>query len=205
MILVLGLSFAVLSGCGKDNSSGGSSKSTQNANPYNSSNPYYQAPSNSAKVAMDNALAWYRTRAETPTQIGPRTEQRDQITLNDPKCSERNFLGIFDVELCKQGGFTRSALPARTINVVLSNDKSLNSKLARAFNPGGGATILNAVETSSPMMNGGKLYRLTYVKTNGHTLYFVIDTGLNSAFNPVEIYESEIKSGEVVTNPFQLK
>lgn len=196
-----------VTGCGKDNKTGGAGGSvgTQFGNAYNSTNPYYQDPSAMTKQAFDNATAWLNTNVETSTYLGPRTENRDKIVYNAPSCNTKTYLGFIDIEMCKSGQVSREFLASRTVNVVLSNDKRANQKLAQAFAPAEGATLISATQSVSPMGNGGSLYKLTYVKTNGHILQYMIDTGLNSAFNPVEIYDSELAQAEVVSNPFSLK
>jgi hypothetical protein len=196
---------AMAMSCGKDSKSGGSNGVQQTMNPFNEGNPFYKSPSEKTSSALNNAKAWYESPTEAATSMGQKTEKRVEYSYNEPDCNKKTVFGFMDIEVCKQSKVSTTNLEPRTVNVVPNNNKAANTKLAPVFNPANGATLRQASEVNSPMNNGGKLFTLEYVKSNGHILQYKIDTGLNSAFNPVEIYDSELKKGEVVTNPYELR
>lgn len=193
------LVFAVA--CGKDekNKSGNSGY----FNPYNSSNPYYQNPTQQSDSAINNLKAWYASTNEPITSLGQRTEKRDKLTYNPESCKTKTYLGFIDIDVCKQSSTSSVHLPDRIVYILPTTNKALNAKLTPVFIPVAGTTLAYATETNSPM-GQGRLFTITYIKTNGNIIQYKVDTALNSAFNPVEIYDSEIASGEVVINPGQL-
>ncbi len=195
--------------CGKDNNSGtASSRSTNQpvtaSSPYNQTNPFFENPTLQNQTALQNLTAWYNSPAEIPPTIGPKTEKRVAVGLSANSCNTKTYLGFIDINTCKSSNQSTTNLPDRTVNVILSNTKSANSKLAAVFTPTGGGTLKTITEEASKVYASGKLYTLEYVKPNGHILQYKVDTGLNSAFNPVSIYDSEQSKGEYVSNPMQL-
>jgi hypothetical protein len=201
--LLLASVLVVSVGCGKESKSKGTTAVAYN--PYDTTNPYYQDPTVATQAAMANANAWYAATAETVSTIGQRIEQRVSYVYSGPNCSTKSYAGGFiNFEFCKQSSATPT-YTSRTVNVLQSNVKSQNPKLAAAFTPPAGSTLYSASETNSVFSLTGRVFVLTYAKPNGHGMQYVIDTGLNSAFNPVKIYDSEAASGEEVTNPYNLR
>jgi hypothetical protein len=199
MNLIFSSLFVVAVGCGKENKSG--SKSNYGAyNPYNTYNPYYQNPSQPSQQALANLQAWYTSTAEVSGTIGPKSEQRLVVTYSGG-CDTKTILGFIDINICKSGSAQTSNTVTRIVNVVATNNKSQNANLAAVFAPANGGTLVNVTEAQSPVSQFGRLFTLTYAKLNGHSIQYKVDTGLNSAFSPVEIYDSELKRGERVLNP----
>ncbi len=53
-------------------------------------------------------------------------------------------------------------------------------------------TIVNV--TTSTSNTGGVFYAIYLVKSSGYSAVYTIDTGINSAFNPVYIFDSETRT-----------
>lgn len=188
-------------GCGKESKSGSGSS----YNPYNQNNPYYQNPTQQTQAAITNLQAWYQSSTENSGSIGQKTERRQPISFTEASCSTKTILGFIDINYCKNSQQSTGSVVSRAVYIVSGQVKSQNSKLATALSPGNGATLVSATETNSPVnYSTGRLFTLNYAKSNGHIIQYKIDTGLNSAFNPVEIYDSEARTGEYVLNPQQL-
>lgn len=186
------LAFVV--GCGKDGGGGGGS----------SSNPYTGNVPATSQQALANFRAWYNSTTESAYPgIGSRTEKRVLQTFSSTDGCESKPISIFGVSLGNINYCFGSSNPVnlqnltRTVYVLASQTKSQNAKLVAA-NSGSGMTLANVSQTNGQY--GGAVYYIEYAKSNGHRVVYVIDTGLNSAFNPVKITDSEARTVEEVTN-----
>ncbi len=178
-------------GCGKDNKSG--STGTQ-PNPFSGNL--------GSGTAEANFKTWYLSSTEGPIPgIGSKSETRTIKTYTQTDGCELKPITIFGVNLgninyCFSGsGPSSTETIRRTVNVLPSVNKSSNSVLAAAYT-GAGMTLVKITEDTSFY---GKVFYLEYTKTNGHRVLYKIDTGIHSAFNPIEISDSEEKTVETVT------
>lgn len=193
--IVLCASLAVFAvGCGKDNKSSGGG-GVVNTNPYTGTVPA------SSQQALKNFQAWYASTTEGQIPgLGQRTEIRRITTYGQTDGCEQKPISIFGVDLgninyCfNSSSQTNSNDVSRVVNVVASQNKSQNAKLAAAYS-GAGMTLANVIQGRSQY---GTYYQLEYAKSNGHRVVYIIDTGINSAFNPVQITNSEARTVEVV-------
>lgn len=185
--------FAV--GCGKDNKSSGGSGGVVNTNPYTGTVPA------ASQQALKNFQAWYSNKTEGQFPgIGQKTEFRRITTYSQTDGCEQKPISIFGVDLgnlnyCFNSSSQSSSKDSsRTVNVLANQTKSQNTKLAAAYS-GAGMKLANVSQGRSQF---GTYYQLEYVKTNGHRVVYTIDTGIHSAFNPVQITNSEARTVESV-------
>ena len=194
-----------LVGCGKDNSSGGSKSGGGT-----SSNPISVPDLPSTSTDQFNRLkSWYTSTAQhgLPNVAGSRIEKRAYLDYSSVtnECKTKTLLGFIDINYCFNNESIKPTIKERTVHVVLGGNKSLNNEnLRRVFSPPSGYIFDKVIEASSPINSRARLYTVDYIKPNKHILRFKIDTGLNSAFNPVEIYDTETKKVEYVYNPIEL-
>jgi len=178
-------------GCGKDNKSGGSNPQT---------NPLSGNVGNGTAEA--NFKAWYLSNIEGPMPgIGSKTETRTIKTYTQTDGCELKPINIFGLNLgnvnyCfSSSGSSSSETVRRTVNVAPNMNKSSNTVLAEAYS-GAGMRLVKITEDKSFY---GKVFFIEYAKTNGHRVLYKVDTGIHSAFNPIEISDSEEKTVETVT------
>jgi hypothetical protein len=178
-------------GCGKDNKSGGSNPQT---------NPFSGNLGNGTAEA--NFKSWYLSNTEGPMPgIGSKSETRTIKTYSQTDGCELKPINIFGINLgninyCFSGsGPSSTETVRRTVNVLPSTNKSTNSVLAGAYT-GAGMRLIKITEDKSFY---GKVFFIEYAKTNGHRVLYKVDTGIHSAFNPIEISDSEEKTVETVT------
>ncbi len=185
--------FAV--GCGKDNKSSGGTGTVPAVNPYTGSVPA------SSQQALKNFQTWYASKTEGKIpSIGQRTEIRRITTYSQTDGCEQKPISIFGVDLGNLNYCFNSSSQSdsddvtRVVNVIVNQTKSQNTKLAAAYS-GAGMKLASVIQGQSQF---GTYYQLEYVKTNGHRVVYIVDTGINSAFNPVQITNSEARSVESV-------
>ena len=182
-------------GCGKD---GGKSSGNNN---YNwGQNPYGSSQDSQASYA--SALTWYNSNSEISQTYGPRVEKRRTSVYSGPECKQKTALGFIDYTYCKNTQ-PQGSDSSRTVNVIVQPVKSQNADLAAVFANQG--SLLRATSSISPVNTNGRLYKIELIKSNGKLVQFTIDTGLNSAFNPVEKYDEETGTLNYVTNPYDLR
>jgi hypothetical protein len=182
-----------LTACGKDQNSGSSSSLSQQANPISQPNQILQG-----QAALDSAKKWYNSNYEPKTSLGARAETRViETNRNSNNCSTSEFLGFIDFSIC--GGISSPSVKyeSRTVMVDAQTVKSGNSKLANAFITQE-RTLVGA--SQRPSQFGGTLIELAYRKTNGHQLFYRIDTSFFSAFNPILIQDTETGRTEQIAN-----
>lgn len=185
--------FAV--GCGKENKSGGEAASP--VNPYTGSVPA------ASQSALKNFQDWYNSSTEgSYPGIGQKIETRIVQNYSRTDGCETKPITIFgynitEINYCFSNSTSVSNQETdRVVNVLVSQVKSQNTKLAQAY-AGSGMTLANATSLGQSRY-GGTIYQLEYSKSNGHRVVYIIDTGVNSAFNPVQITDSEAKTVEFV-------
>lgn len=200
-LLCTALMLVFIVGCGKENSSGGGGTTT---------NPITVPDVPSTSSDQFNRLkSWYTSTAQDglPNVAGPRTEKRAYLdySLVTNECETKTWLGFIDINYCFNNESVEPIIKQRTVHVVLGGNKALNNdNLRRVFSPPSGFTFDKVTEANSPLSSSARLYTVDYIKPNKHVVRYKIDTGLNSAFNPVEIYDTETKKTEYVTNPREL-
>jgi hypothetical protein len=197
VLLMLAVTTLTLSGCGKDNSTG---KGGVYRSPYSGTIPA------GSQTAFANAQAWYSSTVEgLPNSPGARTEQRRVDVYKDGNgCKTKTLLGFFDVNFCFNNTSPESSnTVSRVVYVILNQAKSNNPKLAAVFAPPANFQLVNATQSSG--FFGKNIYTIEYANPGtGHSIRYMIDSGLNSAFNPVDIYDTATRSREYVINQQQL-
>jgi hypothetical protein len=185
----------VASGCGKDNKSGGSG-SQPNPQPSPISGNF------GSGSAQENFKSWYFSTTEGPIPgVGSKTERRTIKTYSQTDGCELKPINIFGIDLgsfnyCFSGSSQSSIeTVTRTVNVTPSFNKSSNTVLAGVYS-GSDMTLVKLTEDKSFY---GKVFFFEYAKPNGHRVLYKVDTGIHSAFNPIEISDSEEKTLETVT------
>lgn len=190
------LSFVAVS-CGSEKSKGGGSKSYS---AYSASAYFTQ----SSQYAMDNVLAWYNSNTEgsfpNPNFPGVKTEERTLKTFSPATnpCTSTNYYGIITLTSCNHSSPSPISTVTSTnqVPMIPGQVKSNNPKLAQALS-GSGMTLYEAVQMSSGWQ---AVYILKYYKANGHTVKYTIDTGVNSAFNPIATEDSETNTKEELSS-----
>ncbi len=188
--------FAV--GCGKDNkSSGGGTGPIPAVN----TNPYTGTVPASSQQALNNFQAWYNSNNEGQFPgIGQKTEVRKITTYSQTDGCEQKPISVFGVNLgnlnyCfNSSSQSNSTEVSRVVNVLVNQTKSQNPNLAAAYS-GAGMTLANVIQGQG---QNGAYYQLEYAKSNGHRVVYTIDTGIHSAFNPVQITNSEARTFEEI-------
>lgn len=197
MFLFASLMLVTIAGCGKDNKSSGGVPVAPIA-PIGGDPLIGNTVDTNGTQAYNNAQAWYASRTEPSTFVGVKQEYRIvQRPNNQNDCKNKSYLGGFiNIQTCFSGSQKTTPAVKRTVYVVASPVKSSNPKLSPVFSSS--LTLINASQS-------GALYTLEFGKTNGHVIRYKIDTSLNSAFNPVEIWDTEQGRLEYVANPNDLR
>ncbi|HXH29727.1 MAG TPA: hypothetical protein VNJ01_02830 [Bacteriovoracaceae bacterium] len=179
LLLTVGLS------CGK-NSSG-----KKNQPPLY--NQYVGIIPSTSQQPMDNLRAWYTSTNEgTFPTIGQHTEERRITTYSSSEGCSKWAIFTFCLGSSSNGTHVDSS---KTINILATGSKATNSKLAVAM----AGTSLELVNVSQYPMSQGAIYTLVYKKPiSNHLIVYTIDTGINSAFNPIRIEDTEAKTVEKV-------
>jgi hypothetical protein len=205
-LIGISLILTLFASCGKENKSSGT-----NSAPASSPSPVIAPVQNNinstGQQALSNAQAWYNSTVENsvPTQFPAYTEYRQVSTYSEPNCKSTSLLGGF---INISGCFNSPTQSSRQVSSIKTpvrdgSAKSGNSKLAAAFNTPAGYTLLGAQQT--PVQNGS-LFQIDYGNSsNGHVLRYTIDTSLNSAFNPVSIYDTSARVMENLINANNLR
>lgn len=191
-----------LTSCGKDNSSGTSSTKAPATNTnQNSTNPYSNQVPSSSQAAFNNFKSWYLSTNEGAIPgIGQRTEVRSLKTYSTSSNCQTNPVSLFGVNIVNVNYCFSNTSPSSTqelerqINVLPSQNKSLNSKLAQIYQ----GTNMTLVSASEFPAGNGKLFQIEFKKSNNEKVVYQIDTRINSAFNPVYILDSGAKTIETL-------
>ena len=192
--LMICLSLFLVS-CGKESSSSGTSYS----NLYNSTLP------TGSSDALTGLTTWYQGTAEGNyyTTSTTRIEYRTVKTYNASNGCSNQAINVFginlgSVNLCSNNSsLANSTTVSRSVTpVIAGNSKVGNTKLAQLFS-GAVGTLANVTQAQSSF--GGMAYTLTFTKATGYQAVYVVDTGINSAFNPVYIIDTEARTEETVS------
>lgn len=173
-------SFLVLAvGCGKDNKSGGNNSYT---------NLYNTGLGNDSRIVLDKLTAWYQGVNEGISVTGLRNVVKKELIYNtQPTCEQKKFLGI-PYTVCQYSGSPTQEreLSSQPINLVQDGRKISekgNTELNEVFN-GSQGTLLSAVDVSSLRSE------LTFLRSDGVTVTYVIDRGYHSLVNPIKKSET---------------
>lgn len=192
-LLCTSLMLTFLVGCGKDNASGGGTPPATNLLQQGN------IPADSQQ-AFKNVSTWYSNNVEGyPSTLGSRLEKRTITNYsNSNNCDTKTFLGFFNINYCLESSSNNNVSTAeRTVYLVSNQSKSTNNpKLVSVFSPATDLKLHKVSELPSPGGEGYHIYVFDYIKPNNHVLRYVIDTGLHSAFNPIEIHDTEIQRSE---------
>lgn len=190
-LLSLFLILSFTAACGKKE--GGGSGSSNNSNQYNN------GLNTSGQTALTNLMAWYNSTSEGSLPVatigrGDIVKAVDRQSINS-NCLDLGFLG--DACFNTSGGaWTTTTLPVMPRNTgAKANVAAVNEAIAPLM---GGSnprslTLVNGVNSiaqqQSPITSG-VLYTITYKIGNTRKLViYQIDTGYNSAVNPVGIID----------------
>jgi hypothetical protein len=203
LFLFLTLSLFLIS-CGKDEESSSSSSSKE---PVKETTEKVEEVVDNMETTGTNAyskvLSWYTSKTENSTPAGTVLEQRLLESFSKSNCKDTTVLGFINLQTCFGTSSTRAEYIYNHVTASSSTDKTQNTKLYLVFNPSSDMGLQGVLESTGPF--GKPLYQIDYVKMNGHVIRYKIDTGLNSAFNPVEIYDSELGTRESVINASSLR
>lgn len=194
-LMSLFLILAFSASCGKKE--GGSSGSSSN----NVNTPVNNGLNTTGQLALTNLLAWYNSTAEgsLPTaSIG----RGDIIKAVDKQSISSNCidLGFFGDACFSAGGgnWTTTILPTMPRNTgAKSNVVAVNEALAPLV---GGANTrnlillngVNSITQQQSPVTSGVLYTITYKVNNTQKMVmYQIDTGYNSAVNPVGLIDEQ--------------
>jgi len=198
------LTLGIFVSCGKDSTTN-TSGSSSSAQPY--STPVQQLAnnlsSNSGQSAFNNLLSWYNSNVENSTPAITVKEQRRIDRFSQPNCKTNTYFSILNLQTCF--GSTSGSVDYVERNVTASTNtiKSSVPNLAAIFQPTASMTLMGVTQWSGPF--GKPMYQLDFFKSNGYFLRYQIDTGLNSAFNPVLVFDSEKGTSEIIINPYYLR
>ncbi len=175
------LVFAV--GCGKENKSG-----------KGGGVPLWNLYSNQATTSLQQ---WYQGVEMSPI-TGVRQETR-RVEIYNPNggCSTKTLLGFIDINVCLSSNAVASAtnVTNQIVPIAPGQPRSSVARLAAVFNPGNGMAVSNVQQIS------GSVFQIdVYNQSTGHSLRYKVDTNLNAAFNPVEIYDTQALRKEFITN-----
>jgi hypothetical protein len=194
------LSFAAA--CG--NKDGGSSKGN------NGYSPTSNGLNASGTQAQTNLIAWYNSTVEGsyPSMSYPvRFVTRSTRSFSTSNGCNQQSVSVFglnlgNINLCydtQNGGSTSQS--QEQVLLVANGSKSLNPKVAEAMSgiltPGQNGNLLVSVTQKPSTKSSGSVFVIQYVNSNQKSLVYVIDTGINSALNPV--YSMDGGNGKEVT------
>lgn len=181
-------------GCGKDNKSSGKGVSNNLlANPYTGKVPA------ASLTAYTNLMTWYKGTTEGPLpqmNLAHYGETRTISTLKQ-ECSTTTidlWITEKDLTICKESS-TDNEVQRNVARTAVGSSKAGITKLNQALN-GSGLTLIKVTQSKS---YAGNLFQIEWAKSNGHRLVYMIDTGLNSAFNPYQIIDSEARTIESIS------
>lgn len=180
----------IIAGCGKDSGGGGSSSTMLGTNSSNLSS--------TAVAAAQSFQSWYESASEPSVTVGPYvlTKTSSASSNSGSNCSLKTW-GIFSYYSCSSSSSSSSSGSTSTTCgvTVYSSASSLkghNPVLAGLYN-GTLGTLINGTQN-------GSNYNFTIQKPNGHVITYVINTQYPSAFQPVQVQDTETASLISVTN-----
>lgn len=210
IVKALGLALLItLAGCGKGSSKGGSSVNC-------AKNPYQQAclvnggmngiGTISGTQALANFKAWYASsnNGMYPGSANLYKEDRTTYTYNTGSNCSSQPVKIFGINLGNFQSCSYSSSPTstntvtNTVAVLVGASKASNAILASIY-AGTAGTLVSAVQTQGLPSYGGALYIIRLQAVDGSVKEYWIDTGINSAFQPVKTVDVTNSKEEVVT------
>lgn len=180
--------------CGKDNKSSGKSASNNLL-----TNPYIGTVPADSAAAYNNLMTWYKGTSEgslPQMNLAHYGETRTISTLKQ-ECSTTTidlWITEKDLTFCKETSSQRE-VERNLARTAAGTSKASNTKLAQALS-GSGLTLVKVTQGQS---YSGSLFTIEWAKSNGQRLVYTIDTGLNSAFNPYQIIDSEARTIESIS------
>jgi hypothetical protein len=191
--LIFGLLIMSFFSCGKSNNSGHSTNNTSS---------YGLDTYSTNQSAINKFKAWYISPSESSFPgVGQKTEERKIKTYSQTDGCESNPINIFGLNIGNLSYCFNNVSPANTqtvkhvINILPTQNKAMNSKLAEIY-AGTNMTLITASEF--PIQNGN-IYQIEFRKQNGQRVYYQVDTSINSAFNPVLIIDTELRTTETLS------
>lgn len=198
--VALSLLGLLVMGCGKSESKGGSSSGSPSTSPSTWTPSTSNNTTATSSQALQNYNSWYTSTSEsaTPT-VGLRSVVRTTLTYSASNGCTSQPLTIFGVQLgstnfCLGGG----SAPAKTVStsflqIAATNNKALNVKLPNILTSSYGELV--------DISQQGNIFKFTYF-VNGTGAYdtVVVDTGINSALNPVYLSNTATKKVEQLTS-----
>ncbi len=202
--LLTSLIFATtLASCG--NNSGGSTRTShQNSNNSSTGNTGVSA---SSSVAKTNLLKWYNSTVEggypssssiqmTPMRFVYKTV-KELSTSNSCNNQSLNLFGmnLGSLNLCfnTQTSGTGETLPGEMVQLLASGSKKNNEALGEAM-----SGIVSSSDSELILVSvtqSGTVFVIQYINGEQKSVIYSIDTGLNSALNPV--YHLDGVNGEI--------
>jgi hypothetical protein len=189
--LFLVVSFAA--SCGKKDSSSSSS----NANPLNSSGAF----SASGAQAQANLLAWSNSTVEgtfpsVSVYLARTVTIKTRIfSPSSNGCNQQPIsvfgLNLGNINICVNNSISgTTTYPQSMVTMVLSGSKLTgNPKLVSALAPlitsGADGLTLSSISQTPSNQSSGSVFVIEYKNSAGKSIVQVIDTGMNSALNPV--------------------
>lgn len=184
-LLSLFLIVGFASSCGKKEGGGSSGSSSNNYNSGSNVNT-------TGAEALNNLRTWYQSTSEgefpkngLPQAIQVITKSK---TINS-SCTDLGWFGDFCVN--KGGTWTTNPVVLVTRN---TGSKSVVVDLKAALDPlfaGANPDSLslpqgvNSITQKPSPVTGGSIFSITYVNSNQKIIFYQIDSGYNSAVNPV--------------------
>lgn len=188
--------------CGKSDSKSGGGGSSSSSSVWSPSSG--STTNTTGSQALTNYMSWYSSNAEAASPAaGLRSIVRETLTYPASSGCSSQPLTVFGVTIgnfqtCLGTSSSPTSTTATTfVNVVSSNTKSSNSKLANILTSTYGALV-------NVQQQGNKFIFTYQVSVNGSQAYdtVVVDTGINSALNPVYISNTATRKVEQLVNFF---
>lgn len=206
-LLLTSLVLVAVTGCGKDEKSAAAPAPAPAPAPVVAPvvAPVINNTAATGQQALTNLQSWYGSTTENsvPSMLA-KSVKLGVLNANQNNCKEKTYLGFINIQTCFNASINTPTFTTSFVTAVSNGAvKSGNAKLASAISPAAGLVMINVSQT--PGNFGHPLYTVDYGKANGHTVRYKIDSGLNSAFNPVEIYDTELGRLEYVANPSELR
>lgn len=191
---------ATIASCGKDG--GGSSGARPQP-------VYIPIGSSTGTSTLANFKTWYKSTLNG-SYPGPGLydEERKTYTYNTAgNCSSQpvKIFGttIGNIESCSHSGSPTSTNTVSTEKAVLMGGSKASNTILASINAGTAGTLISATQTGGLQIGygftQGSLYILRFQATNGSVKEYWIDTGINSAFQPVKTIDVTAGSEEVLT------
>ncbi len=199
--LTMSLLVLLASGCGKDEKS--SSSPAPKAEPVVAPDPVVEVPSVPSQPAFTNFKAWYKSSSTEGSLIvaGTWTEHRVIKTYSTSSNCTNQDVNVFGLNLGTINYCFSSSTPSTSTSetrdlTIPGIAKSENEELTKVYTgDDGDLTLVNSQESANPY---GTIYTIEFSRADNSRVVYVIDTSINSAFNPVYISDSAARTEESV-------